>query len=162
MFGRKLGIKNRIKLLLIDEANDLQSQVAEYFICDMYGDKYCVYSAGPETKYIDCELISVMYQLGYDIRSKKSKGFDHKEIPKKLDYIIFLEEETYNKFKNTVPWDAPQIVVDFGRKNNFEKATDDTELFKYYQQFIERIKIWTENTFSSTEKLKLIAETKSL
>ncbi|MCQ2085948.1 MAG: hypothetical protein MJY54_00730 [archaeon] len=160
MFRRRLVTKNRIKLVLIDELNDLQSQVAEYFINNRYEDMYCAYSAGPETRYIDCELISVMYQLGYDIRSKKSKNFSCREIPNKLDYVLFLEKTTYDKFKNIVPWDAPQIVVDFGRKNNFEKATDDTELFEYYQQFIERIRIWTEETFSNTEKLKLMAKAK--
>lgn len=158
MFRRKPRTKNRIKVLLIDELNDLQSQIAEYFLSNIYGDKYRAYSAGPKSQYVDCELISVMYQLGYDIRAKKSKDFTHGEIPNKLDYVIFLEEATYDKHSSSVPWDAPQIVVDFGRKNNFEKATNDIELFKYYRQFIERVKIWTENTFENIEKLKLMTK----
>ncbi|MCQ2086402.1 MAG: hypothetical protein MJY54_03160 [archaeon] len=162
MFGRKLGIKGKIKILLVDELNDLQSQIAEYFINDLYDNQYYVYSAGPKSGCIDCELISAMYQMGYDIRTKKSKNFSSKDIPDKLDYVIFLEKETYDKFKNDVPWDAPQILVDFGRKNNFEKATDDIELFEYYRKFVEKIKLWTEKTFENPNKLKLMAKAKLL
>ena len=50
----------KIRVLLVDERNDLQSQIAEYFLKETYGDIYEIQSAGPQSDYIDCELISVM------------------------------------------------------------------------------------------------------
>ena len=144
----------RVKILLVDEFNDLQTQVAEFFIKEMYGDIYDVHSAGPKFDCVNCELVSAMYQIGYDIRTCRSKDFRDKKIPGKLDYIIFLEKETYDRIKTVIPWDAPQILVDFGRKDNFEKATDDVELFECYKEFIERIRTWVGETFDDPEKLK--------
>ena len=111
---RKSKDSEKVKILLVDEYNDLQSQVAEYFIREMYGDIYDVHSAGPKFDCMNCELISVMYQLGYDIRSRRSKDFRDKKIPGKLDYIVFVEKATYDRIKDVIPWDAPQILQDFG------------------------------------------------
>ena len=144
----------KVKILLVDEHNDLQSQVAEYFINEMYGDMYEVNSAGPNFDCIDCELVSVMYQIGYDIRPCRAKDFREKKIPPKLDYIIFLEKATYDRIKKVIPWDAPQILQDFGRKDNFEEATDDLELAECYKAFIERVRVWVEDTFADPENLK--------
>jgi arsenate reductase len=134
--------------------NDLQSQIAEYFLNEMYGDTYEVCSAGPKFDYIDCELISVMYQEGYDIRAGRAKDFREKKIPAKLDYIVFLEKATYDRIKEVIPWDAPQILFDFGRKNNFEAATDDAELAECYKELIEKVRVWVQDTFKDPEKLE--------
>lgn len=152
MFKKKSMVKT--KILLVDEMNDLQSQIAEYFVLEMYGDMYDVHSAGPKFDYIDCELISVMKQVGYDIRSWRSKDFREKKIPGKLDYIIFLEKATYDRITTVIPWDAPQIMVDFGRKENFENATDDAELAECYKELIEKVRVWVEETFADPENLK--------
>lgn len=144
----------KIKILLVDEFNDLQSQIAEYFILDMYGDMYDVHSAGPKCDCINCELISVMYQLGYDIRAWRSKDFRDEKIPGQLDYILYLEKATYDRIKDVIPWDAPQMCYDFGRKNNFEEATDDLELYECYKAFIEKVRLWVEETFADPDNLK--------
>ena len=153
MFRKSKGAE-KVKILLVDEMNDLQSQVAEYFIKEMYGDIYDVHSAGPKFDYIDCELVSVMYQIGYDIRFCRAKDFREKKIPAKLDYIVFLEKATYDRINKVIPWDAPQILHDFGRKDNFEEATDDVELLECYKAFIEKVRVWVEETFSDPEKLR--------
>lgn len=152
MFKKSKG-PEKVKILLIDEFNDLQSQVAEYFIREMYGDLYDAYSAGPKFNCIDCELISVMQQSGYDIRSWRSKDFRFKGIPGKLDYLVFLEKTTYDRIKDAIPWDAPAIAEDFGRKENFDQATDDRELAECYRKFIEKVRVWVEGTFKDPEKL---------
>lgn len=151
---RKTKSKHKIKILFVDEFNDLQSQIAEYFIKKMYNDVYDVFSAGPKHNCIDCELVSVMYQMGYDIRSMKAKDFNEKEIPLELDYIVFLEKTTYNEVKDSIPRSAPKILVDFGRKDNFDKATNDIELVDHYKQLIENVRTWVERTFIDFEKLK--------
>ena len=144
----------KIRVLLVDERNDLQSQIAEYFLKETYGDIYEIQSAGPQSDYIDCELISVMYQNGYDIRRWSSKKFSRKDIMQKIDYLVFLEKATYDRLKGDVPWEGPQLLKDFGRKDNFEKATDDVELFECYKEFIERIRSWVEQNLDDPEKLK--------
>ena len=153
MFRKSKG-SEKVKILLVDEFNDLQSQVAEYFIKEMYGDIYDVHSAGPKFDCMNCELISVMYQLGYDIRARRSKDFRDKKIPAKLDYIIFMEKATYDRITKVIPWDAPQVLKDFGRKDNFDEATDDVELMECYKAFIEKVRAWVEETFADPENLK--------
>ena len=151
LLKRKSG---KIRVLLVDENNDLQSQIAEYFLKETYGDIYEVQSAGPKSDFIDCELISVMYQNGYDIRRWSSKKFNRKDIMQKIDYLVFLEQATYDRIKDVIPWDAPQILQDFGRKDNFDEATDDVELLECFKAFIERVRVWVEETFADPEKLK--------
>ncbi len=144
----------KIKIMFVDEMNDLQSQIAEYFVKEMYGDLYDVHSAGPKWDCIDCELISVMYQNGYDIRPWRAKDFKDKKLPDPLDYIVFLEQATYDRIKDIIPWDAPQILKDFGRKENFESATDDLELYNCYLDLINKVKDWVEETFKDPSKLE--------
>ena len=143
-------------VLFVDGKNDLQSQIAEFFVKDMFGDVFDAFSAGPEKDCIDCELISVMYQLDYDIRDYKAKDFGDEELPKKFDFIVFLEKETYDAYREKIPWDAPAVLLDFGRRNNFEDATDDLELYECYKALIEKVKAWVADTFCDVKKIGLM------
>ena len=143
----------KIKIMFVDETNDLQSQIAEFFLHEFYSDTYEEYSAGPKQDCIDCELVSVMYQEGYDIRQERSKDFRDNTLPGKPDYIVFLEKATYDRIKDVIPWDAPQILMDFGRRSNFEGATDDAELAECYIKLIDRIKNWVKETFKDPATL---------
>ena len=142
--------------MFVDELNDLQSQIAEYFVKEMYPDLYEVHSAGPRWDCIDCELISVMYQQGYDIRRWAAKDFRNKKLAQKLEYVVFLEKATYDRIKDVIPWDAKQILKDFGRKENFETATDDQELYECYSRLIESVKNWVEETFKDPANLETL------
>lgn len=144
----------KLKVMFVDEMNDLQSQVAEYFLNEMYGDMYEASSAGPKWDCIDCELISSMYQLGYDIRACSAKDFKAKKLPKKIDYIVFLEKATYDRIKDIIPWESKQILKDFGRKTGFEAATDDLELYHCYSAMIEEVRKWVEETFRDPANLE--------
>ncbi len=153
MFKRSVS-KDRMKVLFVDERNDLQSQVAEYFVKEMFGDMYDVYSAGPTCDYVDCELISVMYQLTYDIRMGTSKDFNNKELPESFDAISYLEKATYDRIKDIVPWKTPKCLHDFGRKENFEDATDDVQSYECYKRLIESVKAWVEENFDDPAKVR--------
>lgn len=144
----------KLKIMFVDEMNDLQSQIAEYFLNEMYGDLYEATSSGPKWDCIDCELISSMYQLGYDIRACSAKDFKSKKLPKKPDYIVFLEKATYDRIKDIIPWDSKQILKDFGRKAGFEKATDDLELFHCYCDLVEEVRVWVRDTFKDPASLE--------
>ena len=60
----------KTKVLFVDQKNDFVSQLAEHFAREMFPSLYETYSAGPEKDIVDCEMISVMYQNGEDIRRK--------------------------------------------------------------------------------------------
>ena len=145
----------KIKILFVDEINDLASQIAEYFLNEIYGDVYEGYSAGPSWDFVDCELISVMYQQGYDIRKVNSKDFTVKQLPGKLDYIAFLEQATYDRIKDIIPWDAPKFLKPFRKVKDFT-ATDDYELAQCYIEYIEEVKLWVIDTFKDPGNLKTL------
>lgn len=145
------GIK-KTRILFVDEKNDLQSQIAEYFLIKFYGDMYEVRSAGPKYDHIDCELVSVMYQNGYDIRRETSKDFSANNMIE-YDHIVFLQKETYDRIHEVIPFKAKHILKDFGSRADL-KASDDAELAKCYSDLTEAVKEWVKETFSSPEDLK--------
>jgi len=149
---KDLAKDDRIKVLFIDEMNSLQSQIAEHFLNGMYGEKYAAYSAGAKFDVIDCELISVMYQNGHDIRSSRAKDFRSRQMPTKFDRLVFLEKATHDRIKDIVPYDAPRYLKDFGNKGDM-KATDDLELYNAYTELIERVREWVGETFADPERL---------
>ena len=156
MLGRKKIItkqdKNKVAVLFVDEMNDLQSQIAEHFLLELYGNTYEVRSAGPKNDHVDCDLISVMYQNGYDMRRATSKSFDAKNMIE-YDYIVFLQKETYDRIHNVIPFKGKHILKDFGKRADF-KATDDKELAECYTKLTEDVKEWVKETFSLPEDLE--------
>jgi protein-tyrosine-phosphatase len=155
MLGRKKIItkpdKNKIAILFVDEMNDLQSQIAEHFLLEFYGNAYEVRSAGPKNDCVDCELISVMDQNGQDIRRATSKSFDAKNMIE-YDYIVFLQKATYDRIRDVIPFKGKHILKDFGSRADF-KATDDRELADCYEKLAESVKQWVKETFASSDNL---------
>jgi len=156
MFGRKKVITkadpDKVSVLFVDEMNDLQSQIAEHFLKEYYGDAYEVRSAGPKNDHVDCELVSVMYQNGHDIRTATSKDFNAKNmIP--YDYIVFLQKDTYDRIHGVMPFKGKHILRDFGKKEDF-KATDDRELAACYTNLTNAVREWVRETFSSPDNLE--------
>jgi len=148
-----LDKKNKkVSVLFVDGANDLQSQIAEYFLREAYGDRYESYSAGPHKDFIDCDMISVMYQHGYDIRRAVSKDTGSKDLPEAFDYVVFLQRSTHEEIGDRVPPGSKVILKDFGSRSDF-KSTDDMELFQCYTDLIERIRSWVAETFADPSSL---------
>lgn len=93
--------KPKTMLLFVDRTNDLSSQLAEYYTNKFFPGKYEVYSAGPEKDIIDCDLLSVMYTAGEDLRTMRSKDFfDEEHLPKgePYDYVIYTEKDVFDEF----------------------------------------------------------------
>ena len=157
MFGKKKAAKkeesSKISVLFVDEMNSLQSQIAEHFLTEFYNDVYEVRSAGPKNDCVDCELVSVMYQNGYDIRRSVSKDFNAKTMLPEYDHIVFLQKETYDRIREKMPFEGKHTLKDFGKKEEF-RATDDVELAKCYSDLTEAVKEWVRETFSSPENLR--------
>ena len=143
--------QKKTAVLFVDERNDLQSQIAEYFLTVFYPNIYEVRSAGPKHDHVDCELVALMYQSGYEIRRATSKDFTANNMIE-YDYIVFLQRATYDRIHEIIPFSGKQILADFGSRSDF-KATDDASLAECYLDLVERVKRWVKESFSSPENL---------
>lgn len=146
----------KLRVLFVDSKNNLSSQLAEYFAKEMFPSKYEVFSAGPEHDIIDCDLLSVMYQRGIDIRNQVSKDFqDTKRLPQdaEFDIIIWTEKEIFDEIHSQSPWAGRQILADMGKRSEFE-CTDDAELAQCLSDLADRVEAWVKENMADPEKLK--------
>ena len=153
MFGKK---ERKSNILFVDEKNDLTSQLAEYFTKALFGDKYEVYSAGPEHDLVDCEMISVMYERGEDMRRQVSKDFrdrDHLRDDEDYDLVIYLRKNVFDEWAARTPWKGKQILCDLGSTEDFV-ATDDFELAQCYSGLIDKVAAWVRENMANEEKLR--------
>ncbi|MCL2032206.1 MAG: hypothetical protein FWH45_00135 [Methanomassiliicoccaceae archaeon] len=153
MFGKK---DRKVRVLFIDEKNDLTSQLAEYFTKEYFGSKYEAYSAGPQRDLIDCELISVMYQRGEDMRRQVSKDFrdrDRLRDDEDYDIVVFLRKNVFDEWAKRTPWQGKQVLCDLGSADDFA-ATDDLELAECYSGIIEKVSKWVRENMDDVEKLR--------
>ncbi len=154
MFGKKVEKKARI--LFLDRKNDYVSQIAEYFTNQFYEGMYEVYSAGFEHDIIDCDLISVMYQNGEDMRRQVAKDLKNDELLPKDDYydfVIYLEQPIFDEYAKKSPWQGRQICVPMRMRSEFT-ATDDAELYDEYVRVMNEVREWVKEYMSDPEKLK--------
>ena len=153
MFGKK---ERKVRVLFIDEKNDLTSQLAEYFAKEYFGNRYEVYSAGPKRDLVDCELISVMYQKGNDMRRQVSKDFrdrDRLRDDEDYDIVVFLRKSAFDEWAKRTPWQGKQMLCDLGSAEDFA-ATDDLELAKCYSDLIDKVSAWVRENMGDAEKLR--------
>ena len=146
----------KMRVLFVDQKNDFVSQMAEHFVSQMFPGLYEAYSAGPEKDMIDCEMISVMYQNGEDIRRQVSKDFrdeDHLRKDQEYDAVIFLEKSTYDEWAPRTPWQGKQMLVDMRARPDFA-ATDDAELYDEYVRSMEEVRSWVKANMGDPEALK--------
>lgn len=146
----------KVRILFIDQKNEFVSQLAEYFTNQMFSDKYDVYSAGPEHDIIDCDLISVMYQTGEDMRRQVSKDFKDEDFLRRdqeYDIVVYLDKGVFDKWAPRTPWQGKQILAPMRTRAEYT-ATDDAELFDDYVKTIEEVKAWVKENVADPEHLK--------
>ncbi len=154
MFGKK-STEERVRILFLDRKNDYVSQLAEYFTNQFYEGSYEVYSAGFEHDIIDCDLISVMYQNGEDMRRQVSKDLKNEELlPKDLvfDYVVYMEQPIFDEYSKKSPWQGKQILAPMIAREDFT-ATDDAELYDDYVKVIEQVKAWVKENLKDPKGL---------
>ncbi|MBR4503443.1 MAG: hypothetical protein IKP20_00420 [Candidatus Methanomethylophilaceae archaeon] len=152
----KKQAQTKVRVLFIDRKNDFVSQVAEHFAREMFPDLYDVYSAGPEKDAIDCEMISVLYQNGVDIRRQVSKDFKDEEYLRKdqeYDAVVYMDKATYEEWAPRTPWQGRQMLVDMRARPDFA-ATDDAELYDEYYKSMEEVRNWVKTNMSDPNVLK--------
>ncbi|MCK9322678.1 MAG: hypothetical protein M0P07_01755 [Candidatus Methanomethylophilaceae archaeon] len=148
----------KFRVLFVDEKNELTSQIAEYFTRSLFDDRYEVFSAGPAQDMVDCELVSVMYREGEDLRRQVSKDFkdvDHLPEDGQYDYIIFTRQSVFDEWAEKTPWKGKQIVHEMGCTKDFT-ATDDAELYDCYKEMMNRVREWVEKNMKDPEGLKAL------
>ncbi len=153
MFKRK---EDKVRVLFVDAKNDFSSQIAEYFTAKLFGGLYEVYSAGPEHDIIDCELISVMYQNGEDLRRQVSKDFKDRDFLREdedYDFVIYTEKSVFDEWASQTPWKGKQILAPMRQRSEFE-ATDDLELYNEYLRSMNEIREWVERNMADPSKLE--------
>jgi len=153
MFGRK---EKKVRVLFVEEKNDLISQLAEYFTKEYFGGRYEVYSAGPKKDIVDCELISVMYQTGNDMRRQVSKDFkdrDYLRDDEDYDIVVFFGKSIFDEWAKRTPWQGKQMFFELEGTESF-RATDDLELSICYSELIDRVSAWVKENMSDPERLR--------
>ncbi len=153
MFKKK---STKLRVLFIDQKNDFVSQMAEHFVNQLYPDDYEVYSAGPEKEFIDCEMISALYQNGEDLRRQVSKDFKDKDFLREdedYDVVVFLEKATFDEWATRTPWQGKQILAPMRTRAEYT-ATDDLELYEEYIKSMEEVKSWIKSNMKDPEVLK--------
>jgi len=154
LFGKK-STEERVRILFLDRKNDYVSQLAEYFANQFYEGIYEVYSAGFEHDIIDCDLISVMYQNGEDMRRQVAKDLKNEELlPKDLvfDYVVYMEQPIFDEYSKKSPWQGKQILAPMIAREDFT-ATDDAELYDDYVRVIEQVKAWVKENLKDPKNL---------
>jgi protein-tyrosine-phosphatase len=159
MFGSK-KMEKKLRVLFLDRKNDYVSQLAEYFTNQFYEGKYEVYSAGFEHDIIDCDLISVMYQKGEDMRRQVAKDLKNDELLPKdnyYDFVIYMEKPIFDEYSGKSPWKGKQILAPMKTREEFT-ATDDAELFDEYVTVIEQVSAWVKANMKDPQELsKLVS-----
>ncbi|MBR6037206.1 MAG: hypothetical protein IKP53_00335 [Candidatus Methanomethylophilaceae archaeon] len=157
MFRKKTAPKTRV--LFIDQKNDFVSQIAEHFANKLFPNLYEVYSAGPEKDFIDCEMISVLYQNGEDLRRQVSKDFkdrDYLREDEDYDVVVYMERSTFDEWAPRTPWQGRQVLAPMRTRAEYG-ATDDAELFDEYVRSMNEVKAWVEANMADPEALKAMA-----
>ena len=158
MFKSKKNQSDKVRVLFIDQKNDYVSQVAEYFTKQMFEDLYDAYSAGPEKDFVDCELISSMYDAGEDMRRAVSKDFkdrDYLRDDENYDYVVYLQQSTFDEWKDKTPWKGKQIIAPMRMRSEYT-ATDDLELYQDYIRTMEEVRDWVSENMKDPEHLKTL------
>ena len=145
-------------VLFVDRLNDLASQLGEYYTKQLYPNLYEVYSAGPKKDIVDCDLLSVMYCQGDDLRLQYSKDFfDTEHLPEgePYDYIVYMQKDVFDELAHKSPWQGRQILAHMGSREEF-KCTDDAELADELRAMADRVRKWVKENMDDPEKLKAL------
>ena len=113
------------KILFVCVENSCRSQMAEGFAKALGGSRLEAYSAGsnPSGK-VNPEAIKVMRQIGIDISTAKSKGFNELAV-KEFDYVVTMGCKDICPFvpaKKHIDW---EIDDPKGKGEEFFRKTRD-------------------------------------
>jgi arsenate reductase (thioredoxin) len=131
-------------VLFVCTHNAVRSQMAEALLNHIYGDRYTAYSAGSEPTQIDTLVISVIGEIGMDVRHHRSKGLDEfKES--KLDNIVTVCDQAHESCPY-FPGGNLRIHKSFSDPAKFQGNRE--KVISGYRRIRDEIKKWIEKEFN--------------
>jgi arsenate reductase len=83
-------MENKPAILFLCTGNSARSQMADGYLRHVVGDRYDVYSAGTEPRPVHPMAVKVMKEIGIDISSQRSKGFEPFLGKQNIQVAIFV------------------------------------------------------------------------
>ena len=119
--------------------------MAEALLNKIHGDRHLAFSAGSDPSQSDPLVITVMNEVGIDLRDYKSKGLDvfHHY---RFDYVVTVCDQA----KESCPYFAGghiRMHKSFTDPARFQGSSDDK--IKEYRRVRDEIKKWIEQEFIS-------------
>jgi len=131
-------------VLFICTHNAVRSQMAEALLNYLCGDRYTAFSAGSDPTQIDPLVISVMSEIGIDVRHHRSKGLDAFK-DSKLDYIVTVCDSAHEACPY-FPGGNLRIHKGFSDPSKFQGNRED--VIPEYRRIRDEIKKWIEKEFN--------------
>jgi len=129
------------KVLFVCTHNSARSQIAEGIINSFHADRYDAYSAGSDPTEINPYSISVSSEIGVDISSNYSKGFDDLD-GMEFDYIVTVCDRAKERcpvFKGN----STRIHKSFNDPSNYNGS--DEEKIIFFRKVRDEIRDWIDN-----------------
>jgi arsenate reductase (thioredoxin) len=130
-------------VLFVCTHNAVRSQMAEALLNKIYGDRYTAFSAGSDPTQMDPLVVSVMREIGIDVRNYRSKGLDvFKDYSP--DYVVTVCDQA----KESCPYfpgGKLHLHKGFFDPSEFKGKSED--VINGYRRIRDEIKNWIEKEF---------------
>jgi len=124
-------------ILFVDRHNSVESQIAEFYLTQFYGDRYDAYSAGLIPTQINPYLHEAMIEEGIDVSGAFAKGIDHfKGLEVDIVVKIFENDNDLSSF-----FSGAEFLQTNFRDHYVERESDD-ENFAEIVKIKHKIKKW--------------------
>jgi len=138
-----MGVSKK-SVLFVCTHNAVRSQMGEALLNYLCGDRYTAFSAGSDPTQLDPLVISVMSEIGIDVRHNRSKGLDVFK-DSKLDYIVTVCDQAHE----SCPYfsgGSIRMHKSFSDPAKFQGNRED--VISEYRRIRDEIKKWIEKEFN--------------
>jgi arsenate reductase len=152
---------NKMKVLFLCEHNSARSQMAEGLLRHLYGEKYEVFSAGPNPTQVNPFAIKVMAEIWIDISKQTSKSiaeFRNKQIDLVVSVCKTSAKLTCSLCSSPIAMGRPEIInttipgvkhyLHHGFNDPSEVDESDDEKIAAFRSTRDDIKKWIFDSFA--------------
>ena len=152
----------RQKVLFLCTQNFARSQMAEGFLRHLAGDRFEVYSAGPEpTERVHPCAVEAMGEIGVDITDQRPKSLGTYLGIEFFNYLVIVCARAEERCPKTFPGVGTRFSWVFNDPRSDESIPYDSTLerFRQVRDEIEiRVRDWLEHPEAEMERLREIRE----
>ena len=134
----------KTKVLFLCTGNSCRSQMAEALLRHHAGDKFEVFSAGLAPRPVNPLTVTVMDEIGLDIRGQRSKSLKEFMGKVPVDFAIFVCARAEKSCPSVYPFTLTALLWPFDDPAE-EAGTDDNKLRKFREvrdQIDRKINAW--------------------